>query len=79
MENLDYDNDAEEEKDNSISEDDDKDKLKDGKNNKLSTNIEFLPKLDSENVILHPIFILEQAFSKVKAVGSSTALVAIRN
>ena len=38
-----------------------------------------LPVLDYENVILHPIYILQQAFSKVTDVGSATALVAIRN
>lgn len=36
-------------------------------------------KFDQESIILHPIFILGQAFTKVKAVGSSTALVGIRN
>jgi hypothetical protein len=36
-------------------------------------------KLDSENVTLHPIYILSNAFTKVNAVGSSTAMVAIRN
>lgn len=38
-----------------------------------------LEALEEENVELHPIFILQQAFSKVNAVGSSTALVAARN
>lgn len=28
---------------------------------------------------LHPIFVLEQGFSKVKSVGSSTALIGIKN
>ena len=37
------------------------------------------PKLDNESITLHPIYILSQAFSKLQAVGSSTALVAIRN
>lgn len=36
-------------------------------------------KLDHENVTLHPIYILSQAFAKVSDVGSATALVAIRN
>ncbi len=36
-------------------------------------------KYDIESIILHPIYILEQAFKKVTAVGSSTAMVAIRN
>lgn len=34
---------------------------------------------DPEAVTLDPTFILNQAFKKVSAVGSSTALVAIRN
>jgi hypothetical protein len=34
---------------------------------------------ESENIILHPVFIMEQAFSKVSAVGSSTAMIGIRN
>ena len=38
-----------------------------------------MPKLDNESVTLHPVFILEKAFSKVTAVGSSTVMVAIRN
>lgn len=36
-------------------------------------------KLDSENVVLYPTYVLEQAFSKVTAAGSATAMVAIRN
>lgn len=36
-------------------------------------------KFDKESITLHPIFILGQAFSKVSAVGSSTAMIAIRN
>lgn len=36
-------------------------------------------KLDNESVILHPHYILEQAFSKVTAVGSSTVVIGIRN
>ena len=36
-------------------------------------------KFDNECITLHPIYILGQAFTKVSAVGSSTALVAIRN
>ena len=34
---------------------------------------------DLENVTVYPIFILSQSFAKVTAVGSSTAMVAIRN
>jgi hypothetical protein len=34
---------------------------------------------DLETITVHPIFILSQAYSRVTAVGSSTALVAIRN
>lgn len=36
-------------------------------------------KFDNESITLHPIFILERAFSRVSSVGSATAMVAIRN
>jgi serine/threonine protein phosphatase PrpC len=38
-----------------------------------------LNKVDPEGITLHPTYILDKAFSKVDAVGSSTAMVAIRN
>ena len=37
------------------------------------------PEQSTDNVTLHPSFILQQAFSRVKAVGSSTAMIGIRN
>jgi len=36
-------------------------------------------KVDHEGITVEPIFVLSQAFDKVKAVGSSTVLVGIRN
>jgi hypothetical protein len=37
------------------------------------------PGMDTEPVSIDPTFILNKAFTKVTAVGSSTAMVAIRN
>eukprot|EP00347_Sterkiella_histriomuscorum_P016864 403351556 len=69
MENLDVEVDS----DQSL-EDETDDKTQTNNANDLSSL-----KFESENIILHPIYILEKAFHKVQAVGSSTALVGIRN
>lgn len=71
MENLDLNGDDVEE------DEEEEPEKKNGKNNQNND----LPslRLDSENLTFHPVYILEQAFSKVNAVGSSTAMVAIRN
>lgn len=75
MENLDVD----EESQKSDNEDDAiNDKSKDKLQNTNANDLAGL-KFDNESVILHPIYILGQAFHKVSAVGSSTALVGIRN
>ena len=69
MENLDIEEESEE---------DEQDETTPSKKKDHITNDTSL-KLDSESIVLFPIYILEQAFSKVVAVGSSTAMVAIRN
>lgn len=63
--------------DNSVSEEENTDSAK-GTNTRENSDSNTL-KFDKESVILHPIFILGQAFAKVTAVGSSTAMIAIRN
>lgn len=75
MENLDVDRES-----NRSDEEDDatNDKSKDNKTNGNMNDLAGL-KFDNESVILHPIYILGQAFHKVSAVGSSTAMVGIRN
>lgn len=70
MENLDVDRD-------SVSDNDDEEQPNQN-GNKKENGLAGL-KVDSEHVILHPIFVLGQAFQKVSAVGSSTAMIGIRN
>lgn len=85
MENLDVgdDEDGNEDQEGSISSGTDENRNSPKKvmntSPKKKEESQIMPKINSENVVLHPIFILQKAFTKVSAVGSSTALVAIRN
>lgn len=75
MENLDVGDDEE------FKDDEEEDEKESRNIRKKKSSIMEMPdlKVNSENIILHPVYILEKAFSKVTAVGSSTAMVGIRN